>query len=106
MPVEGAEVNGTDLPAGRARKAQPREPGFDRGTNGRVEPKLASARLPCIPGLSRSFGSSTLALLRSAVRSHAGRVSVEATTGQPAKESPAGALGASGARRNCAYRRQ
>jgi hypothetical protein len=90
VPVEGAEVNGTDLPAGWARKAQPREPSFDRGTNGRVEPKLASASLPRIPdrndflrlgdgpalsfgtlGLSRNFGSGTLPLLRSAVRSHA-----------------------------------
>jgi hypothetical protein len=101
---------------GRARKAQPLELGYDRGTNGWVEPRLASARLPCIPdrndflrlgdgpalslgtlGLSRSFGSGTLALPRPAVRSHDGTVSVEAPTGQPAIESPAGALGSSGA---------
>ena len=63
MSVEGAQINGTDLPAGRAPKAQPREPGFDRGTNGRVEPKLATTSLAGVPNRDDFLrGSDGLAL--------------------------------------------
>jgi hypothetical protein len=89
VPIEGAQVDGANLAARRARKREPREPGPDRGTNSRVESKLTPASLPRIPnrddflgfgdglpfgfGALRSFrgkGSGALPFLCATVRTH------------------------------------
>jgi hypothetical protein len=49
MPVEGAQIDGPELPARRAGEREPRQPGRDGGTDSRVEPQRAAAGLARVP---------------------------------------------------------
>jgi hypothetical protein len=76
MPVERAQVNRANLPAGRARIAEPRQPGRNRGAYRRIEPQRAPARLTRIPDsndLLRLGDGRTLALMTTGPSSVADR---------------------------------
>ena len=92
MPIEGAQVERTNLLARRTREAEPREASRNRRANGRVEPKRAPPSLGGVPdgddlprvgerpplgldalGLGGGTGGGSLSLLRSAVRGPCGK---------------------------------
>jgi hypothetical protein len=69
MPVERAEIYGTDLTASRTREAQPGDTRRDGGANRRVEPKRPPASLPRIPDGDNLL---RVCLIRGKTRYHVG----------------------------------
>ena len=49
MPVERAQIDGTNLTAGRTRVGEPGDASGNRGADGRVEPQGPTACLASVP---------------------------------------------------------
>ena len=68
MPIEGAQVERTNLLARRTREAEPREASRNRRANGRVEPQRAPPSLGAFQ-MATIFRASASALRSASMRS-------------------------------------